>query len=139
VSNQPPWDITAKPMTAFIREDECIGCTKCIPDCPTDAIVGAAKLMHTVITDVCTGCELCVPTCPVDCIEMRPVENREPTQYKSLNQTWLERFEKHNKRIERDQKERHQKHQQTALKNNADSVDARKAYIAAALKRAQKK
>jgi len=56
---------------AFIREAECIGCTKCIQACPVDAIVGAAKLMHTVIVDECTGCDLCVAPCPVDCIEMR--------------------------------------------------------------------
>jgi electron transport complex protein RnfB len=55
---------------AFIREAECIGCTKCIQACPVDAIVGAAKLMHTVITDECTGCDLCIPPCPVDCIEI---------------------------------------------------------------------
>lgn len=55
---------------AFIREDECIGCTKCIQACPVDAIVGAAKLMHTVIADECTGCDLCVEPCPVDCIDM---------------------------------------------------------------------
>lgn len=55
---------------AFIREDECIGCTKCIQVCPVDAIVGAAKQMHTVIGAECTGCELCVPACPVDCIDM---------------------------------------------------------------------
>ena len=55
---------------AFIREDECIGCTRCIQVCPTDAIIGAAKQMHTVIDFDCTGCELCVPACPVDCIDM---------------------------------------------------------------------
>ena len=59
---------------AFIREDECIGCTKCIQACPVDAILGAAKLMHTVIADECTGCDLCVEPCPVDCIDMLPVE-----------------------------------------------------------------
>ena len=60
---------------AYIREDECIGCTKCIQACPVDAIVGAAKQMHTVIADECTGCDLCVDPCPVDCIDMieRPV------------------------------------------------------------------
>lgn len=55
---------------AVIREDECIGCTKCIQACPVDAILGAAKQMHTVITDECTGCDLCVEPCPVDCIDM---------------------------------------------------------------------
>jgi len=59
---------------AYIREDECIGCTKCIQACPVDAIVGAAKYMHTVIIDECTGCDLCVEPCPVDCIDMLPVE-----------------------------------------------------------------
>ncbi len=62
------------PMVAIIREDECIGCTKCIQACPIDAIMGAAKQMHTVITDECTGCDLCVEPCPVDCIDMVPIE-----------------------------------------------------------------
>jgi electron transport complex protein RnfB len=69
-------DITrgsAPAQIAYIREAECIGCTKCIQACPIDAIVGAAKLMHTVIIDECTGCDLCVAPCPVDCIEMRPL------------------------------------------------------------------
>ncbi|AWV07010.1 Rnf electron transport complex subunit RnfB [Marilutibacter maris] len=55
---------------ALIVEADCIGCTKCIQACPVDAIVGASKLMHTVIEPLCTGCELCIPACPVDCIEM---------------------------------------------------------------------
>lgn len=59
-------------LVAFIREDECIGCTKCIQACPVDAIVGAAKLMHTVLIEECTGCNLCVPPCPVDCIDLVP-------------------------------------------------------------------
>lgn len=59
-------------LVAYIREAECIGCTKCIQACPVDAILGAAKLMHTVIADECTGCDLCVEPCPVDCIDMIP-------------------------------------------------------------------
>ncbi|HEX7371132.1 MAG TPA: RnfABCDGE type electron transport complex subunit B [Rhodanobacteraceae bacterium] len=66
----------APPRVALIDEDVCIGCTKCIQACPVDAIVGASKLMHTVIPDLCTGCELCVPPCPVDCIAMVPAPNR---------------------------------------------------------------
>lgn len=62
------------PMVAYIREPECIGCTKCLQACPVDAILGAAKQMHTVMADECTGCDLCVEPCPVDCIEMRPIE-----------------------------------------------------------------
>lgn len=59
-------------MVAMIVEDDCIGCTKCIQACPVDAIVGASKLMHTVIAPLCTGCELCITPCPVDCILMQP-------------------------------------------------------------------
>jgi electron transport complex protein RnfB len=61
------------PQVAVIDEDTCIGCTKCIQACPVDAIVGASKLMHTVIASWCTGCELCLPPCPVDCIVLEPV------------------------------------------------------------------
>lgn len=59
-------------MLAVIDEQRCIGCTLCIQACPVDAIVGAARLMHTVIADECTGCDLCIEPCPVDCIELRP-------------------------------------------------------------------
>lgn len=70
---------------AYIREDECIGCTKCIQACPVDAILGSGKLMHTVITDYCTGCDLCVAPCPVDCIDMLPVEQTMKTWDWQLN------------------------------------------------------
>ncbi len=63
-----------EPVVAVIIEDTCIGCTLCIQACPVDAILGAAKQMHTVIESECTGCELCVPPCPVDCIEMLPMK-----------------------------------------------------------------
>lgn len=60
-------------MVVEIVEKDCIGCTKCIQACPVDAIIGAAKQMHTVITDACTGCDLCIPVCPVDCIITVPM------------------------------------------------------------------
>lgn len=73
---------------AYIREDECIGCTKCIQACPVDAIVGAAKQMHTVIIDECTGCDLCVDPCPVDCIDMLPLkDSTESWQWQFTNQS----------------------------------------------------
>jgi electron transport complex protein RnfB len=62
----------APPLVAWIDEPACIGCARCLPPCPTDAIVGARKRMHTVIAADCSGCELCVPACPVDCIRMVP-------------------------------------------------------------------
>ena len=62
------------PLLAIIDENTCIGCTLCIQACPVDAIVGAAKHMHTVIASECTGCKLCLPPCPVDCIAMVPLK-----------------------------------------------------------------
>lgn len=110
----------APAQVAFIREAECIGCTKCIQACPVDAIVGAAKLMHTVIIDECTGCDLCIAPCPVDCIDMHPlplatvtpiVGGLAPTP--ELQQARLKkrtharlRFESRNARLHREQQAR---------------------------------
>ena len=63
----------APPRVAVIDEALCIGCAKCLPACPLDAIVGAAHFLHTVIAAECSGCELCLPSCPVDCIAMLPI------------------------------------------------------------------
>lgn len=62
------------PTVVYVDEQNCIGCTLCIQACPLDAIVGAAKQMHTVITDECTGCNLCIPPCPVDCIHIKEIK-----------------------------------------------------------------
>jgi electron transport complex protein RnfB len=62
-----------EPMTAKIQEELCIGCTKCFKHCPTDAIVGGPKQIHTVLNDACTGCEKCFDVCPTECIDMRPI------------------------------------------------------------------
>ena len=76
-------DTLPKPKSvAFIDENTCIGCTLCIQACPVDAIVGAAKQMHTIVATECTGCELCIAPCPVDCIVMLPIEE------KISNWTW---------------------------------------------------
>lgn len=65
---------THRPLeVACIEETHCIGCTLCIQACPVDAIVGASRLMHSILAQACTGCELCIPPCPVDCIVMKPV------------------------------------------------------------------
>jgi electron transport complex protein RnfB len=64
------------PEVAVIDEKQCIGCTLCIQACPVDAILGAPKQMHTVISSECTGCDLCVAPCPVDCITMKVIETK---------------------------------------------------------------
>lgn len=72
----PEFGMERPRLVAVINEAECIGCTQCIPPCPVDAILGAAKQMHTVITNECTGCELCVTPCPVSCISMKTAESQ---------------------------------------------------------------
>jgi electron transport complex protein RnfB len=66
----PHYGVAGPRLVALIDEDRCIGCARCLPACPVDAIVGAPRLMHTVIEEQCTGCALCLAPCPVDCIEM---------------------------------------------------------------------
>jgi electron transport complex protein RnfB len=86
-------------LVASIDEERCIGCAKCLPPCPVDAIVGMRKQMHTVIAELCTGCELCVAPCPVDCIVMMPRASL-PVPYAAPNASAnRERFEAHNSRI----------------------------------------
>ncbi|TWD45578.1 electron transport complex subunit RsxB [Pseudomonas sp. SJZ131] len=110
----------APAQIAYIREAECIGCTKCIQACPVDAIVGAAKLMHTVIVDECTGCDLCVAPCPVDCIEMQPLPlatvlpivgglafSLEEQRARALKRNRARRrFEQRNARLQREEQQR---------------------------------
>src|SRR5450432_1401085 len=72
LSLNPANGVERAPLVACIDETRCIGCARCLPPCPVDAIVGAAKFLHTVLADRCTGCELCIAPCPVDCIELRP-------------------------------------------------------------------
>lgn len=86
---------------ARIDESVCIGCAKCLPPCPVDAIVGTRKQMHTVVAELCTGCELCIAPCPVDCITMVErdrLAHAPPAPAPALNR---ERFEARNRRIAR--------------------------------------
>jgi len=100
--------LESAPTVAFIDEERCIGCTKCLPPCPTDAIVGAPRLMHTVVAELCTGCELCVAPCPVDCISMVPLVASPALAALSLPPAGASRmrFQAHNERIARRATER---------------------------------
>ena len=98
-----PLDATSQrpvEVRAVIREDDCIGCTKCIPACPVDAIVGTGKHMHTIFTNLCTGCELCIAPCPVDCIDLVTVERTLSTPERTLEQEDLrQRYHTHLNRV----------------------------------------
>lgn len=122
---------------AVVREHECIGCTKCIQVCPVDAIIGKAKMMHTVINKDCNGCELCIPACPVDCIDMIALAEPNAEQRLANHQRNKQRFDAHQLRMQRLQHQRRQKHQQATLtaSDRSQTVQARKAAIEAAINR----
>lgn len=92
---------TISSQLAVIREEACIGCTKCIQACPVDAIVGAAKYMHTVIADICIGCGLCVPPCPVDCIDLMPTPPVSTQQAEQKILSARTHFDARNTRLEK--------------------------------------
>jgi electron transport complex protein RnfB len=137
---------------AIIDEAWCIGCTLCIKACPTDAILGANKLMHTVIEPWCTGCELCIPVCPVDCIQLENVTgNKTGWAAWSAEQagTARQRFDARKKRLVREEQAHQQRMQAKAEHKLADlathtkgtdstpEVDRKRAIIEAALAKAK--
>ncbi|HSD37728.1 MAG TPA: electron transport complex subunit RsxB [Rhodocyclaceae bacterium] len=148
-----------KPLAlAVIDETTCIGCTLCIKACPVDAILGAAKQMHTIIAAECTGCELCVAPCPVDCITMETVTDANTLRQREAGQQTFsdasrERFEFRNMRLERDKQEKAERlaarmstpsseastSSVTSTTGSASSevADPKKALIAAAMARAK--
>jgi electron transport complex protein RnfB len=89
---------------ARIDEARCIGCTLCIQACPVDAIVGAGKLMHTVLAQECTGCELCIAPCPVDCIAMLPLAHAGQDENEAAH--WRRRFDFRRLRLARERREK---------------------------------
>jgi Na+-translocating ferredoxin:NAD+ oxidoreductase subunit B len=101
---------TKTPSYAIIREQACIGCTKCIDACPVDAIIGAGKHMHTVLTDHCTGCELCIPPCPVDCIDLIPITPKQNPQQEANKAK--QRYQKHTIRLTKKALEKKQQYRQ---------------------------
>jgi Na+-translocating ferredoxin:NAD+ oxidoreductase subunit B len=140
-----------RPRTvAVIDEKLCIGCTLCIQACPVDAIIGASKQMHTVITALCTGCDLCVAPCPVDCIDMVPAaDSRTPypvfwAQPAGMTPVARAARERHALRLQRTQREQQERAARLAAKADREStavsdtgVDAKRALIAAAMERAR--
>ena len=123
-------------VIAKIREQDCIGCTKCIQACPVDAIIGTSKFMHTVIESECIGCELCIKPCPVDCIDLieydtyAGLEGINLAHYKLARATLSkERFRARSQRLTEETKQQQDKYSQ--LKNKQEEIKA-------ALLRAQK-
>ena len=140
-------------MLAVIDEDWCIGCTLCIKACPTDAVLGANKRMHTVIEPWCTGCELCVPACPVDCIALVPVTS-DKTGWDAWSaqeaDTARSRYQARRLRLDREAEEQQQRLEAKARAKLADlpahthgaegaEADRKRAIIEAALARARAK
>ena len=136
---------------AVIVEALCIGCTLCIQACPVDAIVGAAKRMHTVIAALCTGCDLCLPPCPMDCIAMPPVDPIRPWSDADATAARA-RFEARKRRLVRDQIDVEERRIGRAIaklqeleqlsESDAASVaelDEKKARVAAAIERARQR
>ena len=159
ITGQAPGDLNPAngiegPLTlAVIDEDWCIGCTLCIKACPTDAIVGSHKLMHTVIEPYCTGCELCIPVCPVDCISLEVVSGERsgwaawtPAQAEQARQ----RYDARALRLRREEQEHQSRLETKARTKLADLaahsqhtdppvLDKKRAVIEAALARARER
>jgi electron transport complex protein RnfB len=157
LTGQPPLPLNPDfglegPLTvAVIDEDWCIGCTLCIKACPTDAILGSNKRMHTVIEPYCTGCELCIPVCPVDCIRLENVSGTR-TGWSAWSaaqaDTARQRYEFHSYRRKRDEAENQKRLEEKAKMKLADLashslhtdpavLDKKRAVIEAALTRAR--
>jgi len=129
---------------AFIDEDWCIGCTLCLKVCPTDAIVGASKMMHTIIERYCTGCELCLPVCPVDCIALDTASGA-ATGWAAWSaaqaQQARQRYRRHRQRMPGEDPLAQRSAAAGSATEQADQAadQARQARIAAALERARQR
>ncbi len=102
----PDCGVEGPARVAVIDELRCIGCALCLPPCPVDAIIGAKRYLHAVLTDLCTGCELCIAPCPVDCITMVPRASLRPGAAPPSPDMNRRRFAAHGTRVARRQAER---------------------------------
>lgn len=147
----PANGVEAPRTVAVIDEAWCIGCTLCIKACPTDAIIGSNKFMHTVVEPYCTGCELCVPVCPVDCISLQNVSG-ELTGWQAWSEVEarqaLERYEFRRQRLQREESEQAERLEARARAKLADlpalthgaagaELERKRAVIEAALARSR--
>jgi electron transport complex protein RnfB len=119
---------------ALIDEARCIGCTLCIQACPVDAIVGAAKLMHTVVTELCSGCDLCVAPCPVDCIDMVPAAGEDSVWDHARANAARSRYKRREARLLRERQEH-----SLRAKRSRPASEKKRAVIAQAIARARAK
>jgi electron transport complex protein RnfB len=127
----------AKPaVRAVIREEECIGCVKCVQACPVDAILGSAKNMHTVIAAECTGCELCVAPCPVDCIDLVVVPQKNPAAAKQSTDLARARYNARTLRLEAEVTTQAAQHKRRSV---APTLAEKKSFVQDAIARAQQK
>jgi electron transport complex protein RnfB len=131
-----PEEMVLADAVAVIDEARCIGCTLCINVCPVDAIVGATKLMHTVIAAACTGCELCMAPCPVDCITMRAIARPSGDALTAATVAARGRCEARNARLARLEAE---KAAASAARRAAAAEARKREAIAAALERARRR
>jgi len=122
---------------ALIDEARCIGCALCIQACPVDAIVGAAKLMHTVVTGLCTGCDLCLAPCPVDCIEMVPAKADDSIWGRACADAARARYERRRARLERERRAPSERAAHSA--KGGPEAAKKRAVIEAAFERARSK
>lgn len=122
------------PTKAIIREEECIGCTKCIAACPVDAVIGSGKLLHTIIASECTGCGLCIEPCPIDCIDLLPVE-----ELNFNKQLASERFYAKIARQESKQRNQQKLEQHHTVMDNRNDIKAKQEYILQAVARVKTK
>ncbi len=126
---------TEPPEVAVIDESICIGCTKCIQACPVDAILGAAKFMHTVIARECTGCKLCIEPCPVDCIDLVP--SPDPTPLRERAEQFRARYEARKVRLQRDAEDRAARRAEKRQRLGLEDREQKRAEIAAAVARSR--